>query len=448
MPEPDNIRAYLETAGEQIRWERARRVVIPELRQHLEDQRDAFAAEGREEAERLAVEEMGDPVSVGAELDRIHRPKPQWGLLALTAMFALTGTVLRVWLTADWADTYQNLDPLRAGLAFMLGCGALLAGYFLDISCLGHYAAKIYVGFLVFTLLMWRFSPQVGGVPFYARYVVLCAPVVYADWLYTCRSKGWRGLVMAILGGLPLALFCCWIPYMLALVSLMAVGFVLVLMACWKNWFGVGRRKSLTFFGVCVAGIIGTAAYWYLRSGHAFRRLSTALHPERDPLGMGWYGLNIRRSLEVSQWWGQGSWEYTYPYESVMPLCNSDNLLTTLIYRLGWLPFLLLMLIFAGLVGCLLVRCLRQRSQLGQFLVVTVVVMLSVPALLSVAWNLGFTWNGGLFPLLMGNVTTVLYMGLIGLALSAFRGDNIVRDQVCNTGYHPRYRIKISIQKL
>ena len=90
MPEPDNIRAYLETAGEQIRWERARRVVISELRQHLEDQRDAFAAEGREEAERLAVEEMGDPVTVGAELDRIHRPKPQWGLLALTAVFALT----------------------------------------------------------------------------------------------------------------------------------------------------------------------------------------------------------------------------------------------------------------------------------------------------------------------------------------------------------------------
>ena len=84
MPEPDRIRTYLETAGEQIRWERARRVVIPELRQHLEDQRDAFAAEGQEEAERLAVEEMGDPVSVGAELDRIHRPKPQCGLLALS----------------------------------------------------------------------------------------------------------------------------------------------------------------------------------------------------------------------------------------------------------------------------------------------------------------------------------------------------------------------------
>ena len=111
MPEHDTIQAYLETAGEQIRWGRARQIVIPELRQHLEDQRDAFLAEDREDAERLAVEEMGDPVSVGAELDRIHRPKPQWGLLALTVAFALAGAVLRVWLTAVWISPFWGTMP-------------------------------------------------------------------------------------------------------------------------------------------------------------------------------------------------------------------------------------------------------------------------------------------------------------------------------------------------
>lgn len=65
------------------------------------------------------------------------------------------------------------------GLAFVLGCGVLLAGCFLDISCLGHYAEEIYVGFLVSTLLMRHFSPWVGGVPFYARYEVLCALAGY-----------------------------------------------------------------------------------------------------------------------------------------------------------------------------------------------------------------------------------------------------------------------------
>lgn len=170
MPKHDAIRTYLETVGEQIRWSRARRVVLPELQKHLEDQRDAFAAEGLEDPEQAAVEEMGDPVSVGTELDRIHRPRPQWGLLILTIAIALCGAVLRVWLTTDWADTYQNIDPLRTALALGLGCGALLAGYFLDISFLGHYARAIYVGALAAAVGGCLVSPRVAGVAFYARF--------------------------------------------------------------------------------------------------------------------------------------------------------------------------------------------------------------------------------------------------------------------------------------
>ena len=47
---PETIQAYLKAVEEQIRWRRARPVVSLELRRHLEDQRDAFAAEGREDA--------------------------------------------------------------------------------------------------------------------------------------------------------------------------------------------------------------------------------------------------------------------------------------------------------------------------------------------------------------------------------------------------------------
>ena len=57
MPGPETIRDYLDTAAAQIRWKRARTVVVRELETHLEDQRNEFQAEGHspEEAERLAV---------------------------------------------------------------------------------------------------------------------------------------------------------------------------------------------------------------------------------------------------------------------------------------------------------------------------------------------------------------------------------------------------------
>lgn len=86
MPGPESVRGYLDAVEAQIRWKRARTVAARELETHLEDQQEEFLAEGHppEEAERLAVEDMGDPVAVGADLDRLHRPRPQWGMLGLT----------------------------------------------------------------------------------------------------------------------------------------------------------------------------------------------------------------------------------------------------------------------------------------------------------------------------------------------------------------------------
>lgn len=64
---PDRIERYLELAGEQIRWKRAKPALLEELRTHLLDQRDDCLAEGmsEEEAQAEAVRQMGDPVTVG-----------------------------------------------------------------------------------------------------------------------------------------------------------------------------------------------------------------------------------------------------------------------------------------------------------------------------------------------------------------------------------------------
>ena len=82
---PDRIDAFVEAVGAEIRWKKARSPLTEEIRTHLLDQRDAYAAQGMAEdaAQAEAVRQMGDPVALGTDLDRIHRPRPQWGLLAL-----------------------------------------------------------------------------------------------------------------------------------------------------------------------------------------------------------------------------------------------------------------------------------------------------------------------------------------------------------------------------
>lgn len=451
MSECNTIQAYLDAVAKQIRWKRAKPVVLAELEQHLEDQRDTFASEGCANAEQLAVEEMGDPVSVGTELDRIHRPKPQWGLLTLTVLLALAGAVLRVVLTADWSVYGENFYLRRTVLAFVLGCGALLLGYFLNYVQLGRWGRALYFVGLVVGIWALTRSPGISGRSYYTSYVTLCYPVVYVFWLNTWRRKGWMGLTAALLGGIPLGMICMFGPHMFSLVMLFVVGTVSALLAAWNDWFGMGRQKSVGAVLLWKLAVAGVTAGSVFLSGDGFRRLAVVLHPERDPMGSGYQASMIRQALETAQWVGAGEWSIAIsgrPYETTVPGCDGSALLTTLIYKLGWLPFLAVVLVFGVLVVWLLSRCLRQKSQLGRMVVLAVVLTLGGQAVCSVAWNLGFTLYSSEFPLLIGNLSSVINMGLIGLALSVFRGENIAQNSIYNELPHfPHYRVRIILEK-
>ena len=446
MSERKTIAAYLEEVGAQIRWRRARPVVLQELERHLEDQRDAFAAEGREDPEALAVAEMGDPVSVGAELDLLHRPRPQWGLLLFTVLFAAAGAGLRLWLTRDFSISFAE-KPHHVIAGFALGCLALFCGYFLDVGRLGRRPWLIYLGALAVSAASLAFSPGFNGASYYTRYVTLCFPVIYAIWLYGWRGRGWRGQAMAMLGIVPLAVICMMTPHLLALLLLFAAAFGMLLLAAAWDWFGIGKGKSLILPAAAAAGGLALLIRYIRTSGYLLSRLQTALHPETDPMGSGWAAIMMKQVLSVSHWLGEGSLGPVESYEKMVPDCDRSALLTTLIYRMGWLPFLLVALALTALLVWVFCRCLRQRSRFGRLVVLAVGMTLLGEAICSVAWNLGFTFLAADFPLVIGNLHTVLVMGLIGLALSAFRGDSIAREMPATPLRAPRVRIRLEIQK-
>ncbi len=118
-------------------------------------------------------------------------------------------------------------------------------------------------------------------------------------------------------------------------------------------------------------------------------------------------------------------WEELPPIGRYLPDWDHNFLLTTLIYKLGWLPFLLLAAAAAVLVLWLLWKCVRQSSQTGRMLAMAVVLNLGLRMLWSIALNLGFVLFSAEFPLVIGNLRSVADMFMIGLALSAFRGDTV-----------------------
>ena len=449
MPEHKTIRDYLDTVEEQIRWKRARPVVLRELEQHLMDQRDAFWDEEHplREAERLAVEEMGDPVSVGTELDRIHRPKPQWGLLVLTMLLALTCCVLKVWLTADWRE-YESIDPIRTAMAFLLGSAGMLAVYFLDYTWFVRRAVWMYAAALVVGLFTMKIPPYTYGVSYYSRYAVLIFPVGYAFWLYFCRGMGWKGLCLAVLGGVPMALVCLIVPSMTGLMLLLISGLVLLLWTVWKGWFGETARwkKAAVLLAITLA-CVGMMAAMLFERYYMMARLLSVLHPEIDPLGRGYAPLAVRRALAGARWWGEGAGSIYegYTFFEWLPGAEFDCLPVSLINYLGWGPFILLALALTVLLCWVLHRALRQKSHAGRVLVLAVVLTLGIQTVFSLLWNAGFMLFNAHFPLLVGNVYLVMDMAMIGLALSVFRGDSIVREPAPKEA-PPRERRRLRIR--
>ena len=82
---------YIAQVCEQVRWKKAHDVVSEELLAHIEDQTEAYREEGytEDEAEYLAVEQMGDPVLAGSQFDKVYKPRMEWNVLCLAGTIIL-----------------------------------------------------------------------------------------------------------------------------------------------------------------------------------------------------------------------------------------------------------------------------------------------------------------------------------------------------------------------
>ena len=86
MQQLDKIKQYTSSVCDQIRWKKVHPMISEEIENHISDQKEAFINEGLDEITSIdkAIEEMGDPVIVGSQLDRTHRPKTAWSMIFLT----------------------------------------------------------------------------------------------------------------------------------------------------------------------------------------------------------------------------------------------------------------------------------------------------------------------------------------------------------------------------
>ncbi|SHH73954.1 cell division protein FtsW, lipid II flippase [Sporobacter termitidis DSM 10068] len=424
MQATERIQAYSKTVCDQVRWKKAHGMIAEEIENHLVDQRDAYIAAGapEDEATGRALAQMGDPVDIGARLDRTHRPKPQWSMLFLTAALLLAGLVIRLVIVRSGWDRELPVQLL----AMAAGLGLMAAAYFADFTLIGRHPKTFFVLLMAAALTAALLSPLLNGRRYYAEFMTLLFPLGFSAVIYALRNKGYRGLIACCLAFLLPCLMALQVPTVAGLLLFAFCGFALLLLAIVKNWFGVSK-----LFGGLIAAVPFAAAL-LLVSRMFGMRLTAVLDPFADPNGYGYFAIAIREMLASARLLGPGA---PLPADTAQllrsPMTDTTQLLANLIHSAGWLAFIAVMavLLLFAVRGFML--CARQKSVIGRLIAMSVMLTFSAQVFGYVLYNLGYPLMDPIsLPLISyGNAAMMINLFLIGLMLSVFRTGDVARDK-------------------
>lgn len=247
---------YLDQVEKQIRQEAVREEIRTELRQHIEDQADFYQESGmsRKEAVERAVEDMGDPVETGVQLDMVHQPQLDKKLLGV-----VTGILCLEAVIGMRAD---SPNPYVIACLIWLWASALRKIEHLQLDSLKN----TFFFWLLFTVLggagciIWGSNGPTWGLMLQS--LIPMAFAVLAFWNRGERLGLWK-LSAAALIGILASLFTESYLY----IFLMAETHFLILhIAVSRKWYRVKRHwlyMSRIFWGIfTVAGIWGCFELW------------------------------------------------------------------------------------------------------------------------------------------------------------------------------------------
>ena len=412
---------YLKQCTEQIRCKAMRPVIEKELRNHLEEQKEAYLADGLEvdKAEEKAVRDMGDPVETGTGLDRVHRPRMDFKTLGLILLLAAAGIVVQFML-ADQGMTQGGF--LRFVRNTGLGILVMFFACFVDYTVIGKHPRLLWCVCLGLAVVVSRLTPRMNGQRNIVWLVMLFVPA-FAGIVFFYRSQRLPGAgkVLAWLAVSMLVLE--WLSDLTLTGELLLGlgGLLLLFFAVAKGWYGIKRRWALAIPALLAVMTVPLVLCMLAANGFRAMRLRAWLNPSADVDGVG-YLPNL-----ISQEIGQIRFTMQRMTALADPLFwkqNSEDYTLLLLMRLyGWIVAAVILLLLAALTALLVYRLFRQKNRLGMLVGTGCIWVVLGMASVHVLMNFGLlpaTACSLPFISMNGKQGLALYW-LMGMLLSVFR---------------------------
>ncbi|WP_195696372.1 FtsW/RodA/SpoVE family cell cycle protein [Priestia megaterium] len=419
MGEQRNL--FLEQVQSQIKSKEAKAFVSAELHHHLNEVKSYWLQKGisEKQAEEKAVNQMGNPISIGRNLNRIHRPKVDWITLVLFAAALLLGFLPLL------SQGYMsgNHFPMYKAIFVVLGGILALGMMFIDYRKMANKGWIFYLlGTLLLLFLTRYFNTLVEGqavlkigplkieglmaIPFFL--------MAWAGFFQSNRFKVWQFLLLFFLSS-----------YFFLQFSLTTL-FIYVAMTFTMIWWSKLNKKKIAivlgagFALVAAWGIIG----WMTVAYYQKYRVLSFLNPYNAEYLTSKFGLlEIHHLFVGAGWFGKHSFA-----DQFIPEAHTNFVFLSFTYYYGWL-FAAILIVVLCLVALRIMFIARNLNDTySKLLLAGVVMVYTVQLVGNVGMIVGFfpMTNMSLPFISYGLMPILLNAFLIGIVLSIYRRKDLM----------------------
>ena len=353
------------------------------------------------------------------------------GIIIAAIALASLGTIMVASSSISVADSQQTgpFHYLIRHLVFLaFGCALALAAARIELAWIERHASKLLL--LAFLLLVLVFAPVIGmrvngaqrwlhfGIsgfqPVEAVKLILIAYL--ASYLVRHRDSVHASMIGVLKPlGIALGLVC-----LLLLQPDFGSAMLLMVVALGMIWLGGARLRNLAVLSALATPCIAWAAIF---EEYRFKRLKTFLDPWADPFNDGFQLTQALIAIGRGEWFGVGLGASVQKL-FYLPEAHTDFILAVIAEELGFAGILLVLALFAWLVGRgfrIGLRAVECGQRFAGYCAFGVSLLIAVQALVSIGVNLGVLPTKGLtLPLISSGGSSVLMTCLaIGVLVRA-----------------------------
>ena len=194
-----NVKDFLNTVSNQIKYKPVREIITEELKEHIDEIISENTTNGLSEelAEEIAVKQMGNPVQIGKNLNKIHKPKMDWITLILTLILILISGQFAILFHPDVSFNKGTLglnDFMTAKLQYIIFAITILFSiftYFYDYRKIYKHSKIIYILAAILNIIaFFRGCRENGNLILGLAPITWVSPTTFTNLMYIIAFAG------------------------------------------------------------------------------------------------------------------------------------------------------------------------------------------------------------------------------------------------------------------